>query len=138
MKEKDMISLATSPRQIVLFYNSKEKKHRECRAYAESAEEDLLVIDISETKVTGTQWAEVADVLDIKVEDLIDFEHPDFTAAYEGDARPDADGVIKMIQNNPNTLIHPIAIKGKKGVMAKFYDDILKLHGGDSGKVRIP
>lgn len=133
-----MISLATSPRQIVLFYNSKEKRHRECRAYAEAADVKLLPIDISETKVTGTEWAEVAEVLGVDVVDLTDTEHPDFTAAYAKDSSPTADGVIKLLQNNPDTLIHPIAVKGKKGVIATFYDKILKLHGGDSAKVNIP
>lgn len=133
-----MISLATSPRQIVLFYNSKSKKHRECRAYAEAADVDLLPIDISETKVTGTEWAEVAEVLDMKVVELTDTEHPDFTAAYAKDSSPTSDGVIKLLQNNPETLIHPIAIRGKKGVIAKLYNDILKLQDGDSAKVDIP
>jgi len=133
-----MISLATSSRQIVLFYNSKEKRHRECLAYAESAEAEVLPIDISKTRVTGTQWAEVADFMGVKVTELTDTSHPDFTAAYAEDTEPTADGIIKLLQNNPETLTDPIAVCGKKAIKANTYADILDLHGGDSGKVNIP
>ncbi len=133
-----MISLATNPRQIVLIYNSEQKSHREIFAYAQSAEKDVLAIDISKEKVAGTVWTEIADLLDIRAMDLIHTTHSTFVKKYGKDHELDCNGAIKMLQKDPEMLIYPFAIQGKRAKEIKLYNEMLDFFDPDTAEIEIP
>lgn len=133
-----MISLATDPKQIVLFYNSTQKNHREIFAYAESAGKDLLAIDVSKDKVAGTTWTEIADVMNLRVRDLIHTDHATFENKYGKNSNIDCDGAIKVLQKDPEMLIFPIAIEGKKAREIKLYNEIIEFYDVDTAGIHIP
>lgn len=138
MPDKNRISLATSERQLVLIYNSDIKNHREIRAYAESAGKDLHEVDISKTKVAGTVWTEIADLMEVRVLDIIKTEHATFIEKYGKDHKVDCDGAIKFLQNDPEMLIYPIAIKGDRAKEVKIYGEMQDFFGPDTAAVNIP
>ncbi len=138
MPDKNHISLATSERQLVLIFNSDIKNHREIRAYAESAGRDLHAVDISKTKVAGTVWTEIADLMEIRVLDLIKTEHATFIEKYGENHKVDCDGAIKFLQKDPEMLIYPIVIKGDKAKEVQIYGHMQDFFGPDTAAVNIP
>lgn len=121
-----MGEIATSNRQISLFYNSKSAIGKQTLAYAMTEGLPVQEIDILKTKLTGTQIVELAHRLHLEVGDLIDKNH----AAYKTDLNSDefsTDDWIKMIQHNPEIMKQPIAIRGDITILIKTPTDILKI-----------
>ncbi len=133
-----MVSLATDKRELVLLYNSTIKNHREIHAYAKAADTNLNAIDVSKDRVTGTIYSEVADLLNIEVKDLIPTDHATFVQKHGKDITLDNDGAIKILQNEPDMLIYPIAMRGKTAIVAKIYGDMTKLFDPDTAAIDIP
>ena len=121
-----MGEIATSIRQITLFYNSKCVIASQTLAYAKASGVAVLDIDILKTPLTGTQIVELAQRLKITVADLVNQELPDYKAAFEPHNYSTNDW-IKMIQNNPELMKQPIALRGDFTVLVETPSDILKL-----------
>ena len=137
-KTLKMVSIATDARELVLFYNSNIKNHREIFAYAKSADAKLNAIDVSKENVTGTLYTELAGLLEIQVKDFILTDHPSFIEKHGKNVELTNDGAIKILQNEPDMLIYPIATRGKTAIIAKLYGDITTLFQTHTAAVEIP
>ncbi|WP_231931321.1 MULTISPECIES: arsenate reductase family protein [Bizionia] len=115
MKEEDsMGTIATNNRKVILYYNSETSLGQQAYAYVNTTNRGILAIDISKTKVTGTQWAEIATNLNTTLGGLVNQEHPDFKNSYNTDkASLSEDDWIKILQNHPSSLRCPILVDGK-------------------------
>jgi arsenate reductase-like glutaredoxin family protein len=133
-----MISLAIDPKQIVLFYNSNQKSHRETLAYSEASGKRLLPIDVSKDKVAGTAWTEIADALQLRASDLLHTDHSSYIKKYGKHKDIDCNGAIKTLQKDPDMLIFPIAIQGEKAMELKLYSEMLSFFDVDTSAIRIP
>lgn len=129
---------AENNRQINLYYNSNSSLGRKCYALAESSGAKVLGIDLTNTKVTGTDWAEIADMLEVKVLDLIDQEHPIFRELYGEKVDLNSTDAMKILEKNPETLIFPIAIRGGQAIQAKGVNDLNVLIRPDTGGIPQP
>lgn len=80
-----------------------------------SFQEKILDVDLSKTKVTGTQWTELAKRLEKPIKELINIEHPDFMKEYgkTHDLHGDEDW-LKVLVNNPKVVTQPILVNGDK------------------------
>lgn len=106
--------IATDKNKITLYYNSENTIGKQCYAYVQSSDKKVLGIDVSRTKVTGTQWSELADKLQIPIKKLIDVEHPDFINEFGADPinlKPN--DWLKLIDKNPKLFQLPILIFGE-------------------------
>ncbi|WP_339626574.1 hypothetical protein [uncultured Winogradskyella sp.] len=121
-----MGEIATSNRQITLFYSSKSVRAKQTLAYAKAEGLPILEIDILKTKLTGTQIAELAEKLHLKIEDLINQEHPAYTSHFEHHNFSSNDW-IKMIQHNPKIMKQPIALRGDVTILVETPTDIIKI-----------
>lgn len=123
-------------RQITLYYSSENSIGKQIHAYVQSSEKKNLAIDVSKTKVTGTQWAELAEGLHKKIKDLVAQKHPDFLETY-GDNNQDLDenDWIKILQNEPHLLKHPIAINGDNYVELESSSSFKKFMEPDSSGI---
>jgi len=121
-----MGEIATSDRQITLFYSSNSIRANKALAFAKAEGLALQTIDILKTPLTGTQIAELAGRLNMKVEDLINQDHPSYTSKF-GPHELSTDDWIKMIQHNPEIMKQPIALKGDKTILVTTPSDILKI-----------
>jgi len=121
-----MGEIATSERQITLFYNSKSKRAKQTLAYAQTEGLPIQKIDILKTPITGTQIAELSDRLRIKVKDLVNQDHPAYTSKFEQHEFSSEDW-IKMIQHNPEIMKQPIAIRGDNTILVETPTDILRI-----------
>lgn len=88
---------------------------KQVNAYVNSAEKDVLGVDIIKTKVTAKQWSEIAEGLEKNISDLVDQNHPDFKSAY-GEESIDLEEKewLRLLEKNPSVLKNPIAINGNR------------------------
>ncbi|MGB5170963.1 MAG: hypothetical protein WBN69_05990 [Eudoraea sp.] len=121
-----MGEIATSDRQITIFYNSNSKRAKQTLAYAKTEGWPILEIDILKTPLTGTQIAELSDRLGILVKDLVNQKHPSYTDKF-GPMELSSDDWIKMIIHNPEIMKQPIAIRGNISILIETPTDILKI-----------
>lgn len=121
-----MGEIATSVRQITFYYNSKSVRAKQALAYAKAKGVPILEIDILKTPLTGTQIAEIAERLNLKIQDLVNQEHPSYTSKFIHHNFSSTDW-IKMIQHNPEILKQPIAIRGDKTILVETPTDIIKI-----------
>ncbi|APQ19350.1 arsenate reductase family protein [Maribacter hydrothermalis] len=119
--------IAKNKRKIILYYNSESSIGKQTLAYVTSSEKDILSVDISKTKVTGTQWAEIANGLNINISDLINTNHPDFVNIYGKEPiEMEEEDWLKILEKEPNVLAYPIIIKGNRYVQLKSPSNFLK------------
>jgi len=121
-----MGEIATSDRQIILYYSSKSVRAKQTLAYAKAEGLPIQEIDILRTKLTGTQIAELADKLNLGISDLVNQEHPAYTSHFEHHNFSDRDW-IKMIQHNPEIMRQPIALRGDITILVETPTDIIKI-----------
>lgn len=74
-----MGEIATSDRQITLYYIAESSRAKQTLAFAKSEGLQMLEVDILKTPLTGTQIAELADRLGLEIKDLVNQEHPSYT-----------------------------------------------------------
>lgn len=121
-----MGEIATSNRQITLYYSSDSVRAKQALAYAKAEGLAIQAIDILKTPFTGTQIAELAKRLGIEVKDLINQEHPSYSSKFEPHELSSDDWVI-MIQHNPEIMKQPIALHGENTILVETPSDILKI-----------
>ncbi|SIS85432.1 Arsenate reductase, glutaredoxin family [Zobellia uliginosa] len=131
--------ISKDKKKITLYYNSGNSIGKQTYAYVESADEDILAIDISKTKVTGTQWAEIAHSMNRPVGSLVNQDHPDFKEKY-GDQKVDLDehDWLRVLEKSPSTLAYPVVIKGNRFIPIKNPSDFVKFLDDDSAGIDKP
>ena len=125
-KTEAMGEIATSDRQITLFYSSKSTRAKQTLVYAKAEGLPIQEIDILKNPPTGTQIAEIADRLGIKIADLVNQEHPAYKAKFDEHVLS-SDDWIKMIRHNPDIMKQPIAIRGNITILVETPTDIIKI-----------
>ncbi|MBE0424433.1 MAG: hypothetical protein IBX66_10925 [Lutibacter sp.] len=121
-----MGEIATSDRQITIYYSANSVRAKQALAYAKSEGLAIQPIDILKTPLTGTQIAELAKRLGIEVKDLINQEHPAFLKKFEP-VELSSDDWIKMIQHNPEIMKQPIALRGNRTILVETPSDMIKI-----------
>lgn len=118
--------IATNNRELNLYYNANSSIGMQTLAFVQASKKKVLAVDLSKTKVTGTQWAELADLLGIPIKDLINTEHPDFIKLYgkDNDLEGDDDW-IKVLQKNPSVVTQPILVNGNKAMQVNTPSDVM-------------
>ncbi len=121
-----MGEIATSDRQITLFYSSNSTRAKQTLAYAKAEGLAIQEIDILKTTLTGTQIVELADRLHMEVADLVNQEHPSYKKHFEHHDFS-TDDWIKMIRHNPEIMKQPIALRGDITILVDTPTDIIKI-----------
>ncbi|ARV06303.1 hypothetical protein BTO04_06120 [Polaribacter sp. SA4-10] len=121
-----MGEIATSEKQITLFYHSKSVRAKKTLAYAKAEGLPILEIDLLKNKITGTQVIELANRLNLNVSDLVNQEHSSYKSNFEHHDFSTNDW-IKMIQKNPEIMKQPIALRGDITILVETPSDIIKI-----------
>ncbi|MBK5210507.1 MAG: hypothetical protein JJE44_13545 [Flavobacteriaceae bacterium] len=121
-----MGEIATSDRQITLYYIAESSRGKQTLAFAKSEGLQMLEVDILKTPLTGTQIAELADRLGLEIKDLVNQEHPSYTSKFVHHSFS-SDDWIKMIRQNPEIMKQPIALRGNKTILVETPSDIIKI-----------
>lgn len=134
-----MTVLAKNHRQLTVYYDSKSELGKKVRAHAESANLQVLTIDLLENNLTGTEWTEIAEMLGVTVDQLIDQDHPIFKELYGNDKVDlDENSAIKILEKNPETLVFPIGVRGNKAKQVKHSNGLKDLFDTDTGEIPQP
>mgnify|MGYP002152354765 CR=1 FL=1 len=107
-------------------------------AIAKANKAVILPIDISKTGISQTDWSEMANMLNLSVVDLIDLNHDIIISKFGKSPNIDEFDALKIIENHPEVVDKPIAIRGNQIVRCSHSNDILKLQSFDTGEIRIP
>lgn len=138
IKSKDlniMGIISTDKNKITLIYNSGTSLGKQTYSYVCTSEKDILAIDTLKTNITGTQWLEIADGLDLEISDLIQKEFPNYLKLYDPKVKLKPEDWIKIIKNHPEVVIFPILIMKDKFYQIKNPSDFIRLTNSDSADV---
>lgn len=124
--------ISTDKNEIKLFFHSGNSIGKQIQAYVQASEKKILTIDIAQTKVTGTQWTELAKGLNLSISDLINKEHPDYTKNYEENLDLEETDWLKILDKHPEVLTTPIAIIGERYVQLNSPSEFIKYIEADS------
>jgi arsenate reductase-like glutaredoxin family protein len=130
--------LLKNPHQINLYYNPETELGKKCLAIASANKSTVNGIDITKTRVSQTDWSQIAEMLEINIQDLIDGRSDFVTKNIGGKVNFDDFDALKIIQNNPEVVTTPIAIFKDKILLASHENDLLRLQSSDSGTIKIP
>ncbi|MCL5130299.1 arsenate reductase family protein [Algibacter sp. L4_22] len=121
-----MPELASSEREIILYYNPDKPSSSKTLGYAKGQGYILRDINIVTNIFTGTQLEELASKLNVTIEGLVNKEHKDFDEGLH-DSCFSANDWIKVLQKNSKLLKEPIAIRGHQAMFIKTPSDLSRL-----------
>lgn len=121
-----MPELASSEREITLYYNPNRPAASKTLGYAKGEGYVLRDVNIMTNKFTGTQLQELASKLKVTLEELVNKDHPDYDSRLYNSNFSDDDW-IKVLQKNPQFLKEPIAIRGHQAMFVKTPSDLSRL-----------
>ncbi|WP_203458373.1 arsenate reductase family protein [Lacinutrix sp. WUR7] len=113
--------------KIKLYYSSNSSLGKQTLAYVTASKKDVLAIDLSKTKLTGTQWIEIAEALHTPLSSLVNQKHPYFTQNYtEKGIHLGNEDWIKVLHKNPEVLKGSILIVDNSFYLLETPTDFLK------------
>lgn len=118
--------ISTADGQITLFYNSKSQRGKQTIAYANTHGLPLEKVDILRTPLTGTQITELAERLGISISEMVNQEHYKYRRKFTAQCFTSEDW-ITVIQNHPEIMKQPIALRGNKTIWVKTPTDIIQI-----------
>jgi len=121
-----MGEIATSNREVILFYKPNSIIGKKALAYAKAEGHVVRDVDILRTPFTGTQIEEIADRLQLPVGELANQDHPDFKKYFGQPKLSDRDW-IKILRKNTEFIKEPIVIRGDITILVKTPSDIVTL-----------
>jgi arsenate reductase len=124
--------MARDDKQFTLIYSSNTRVGTHVLSYLQGIEDKLLAIDIAKTKVSDTQWVELADKMNCKVGDFVDRRklNEEDTSDYG------TNDWLKVLQNNNEVLSYPIAVNGSRTARIKNAPDVMEFFGVDSAGLK--
>jgi arsenate reductase (glutaredoxin) len=105
-------------RELTLIYHSEKTDDKKARGYVQSLPDvTIKTLDLAREPITETQLAQLADKIEIPIEELIDitYDERDNTGENkEGLRKMDPTEILTMIKQNPKLLRTPILIIGDR------------------------
>lgn len=105
-------------RELTLIYHSEKTDDKKARGYVQSLPDvTIKTLDLAREPITETQLAQLADKIEIPIEELIDItydERADTEDNKEGLKKMEPTEILTMIKQNPKLLSTPILIIGDR------------------------
>ncbi|MCB9283205.1 MAG: glutaredoxin [Lewinellaceae bacterium] len=118
--------MKTNQRELLIYYNPESSAHRRTVAYAQSLSRYVRAYSFEQAPSTETSWQQILQALGMPPKELLNKAHPYYQQHIRG-CEFDEACWLKVIQNNPDLLKAPIAIRGKRAILCLNATDILKL-----------
>lgn len=108
-----MDSIARNDNQLTLVYSSATRQGKRARAHVDAVKfTEIQTIDVATSKLTGTQWTEIAQGLNIPMKELINYEEVDEDEEEQMKGDFDDNAYISILNNNPKLFTHSVVIMG--------------------------
>jgi arsenate reductase-like glutaredoxin family protein len=130
--------ISKSNRELKLYYHPDSRIAIQSIAVAEATKAQKVLINLVEVKVTETQWAELSRLLNKQPSELINTDHPFIKKTLRDHPELDENQALLVLAKNPEVLMHPIAMRGKKVIEVKGINDLMALQENDSKDVKLP
>lgn len=122
-----MGAIAKDDQQLTIYFNSESTIGKQTLAYVSASSKKIKTVDLSKEKLTGTQWADLTDKLNIELSDLIDMEHPNFTKIYGNhEVNLEEHDWIKLLQKQPEIISWAFVVNGDQFLLIKNPSDVVK------------
>lgn len=118
--------MKTHKREILIYYNPESSSDRKTVAHAQSVVAHIRSYSYSNSPSSSTSWMQILHSLDIDPKELLNKAHPYYQENIRGREFND-ESWIKILQNNPEIIKSPIAVRGKKAIVCNTPTDIYKL-----------
>jgi len=138
MSNKDMGVIAKNDKELKLYYHPDNRIAKQSIAVAEATKAEKVLINLEEVKLTETQWAEIATLLDKNPSELINTDHSLVKETLSDNPELDENQALKILVHNPQVLLHSIAMRGKKVIEVEGINDLMKLQEMDSRDAKLP
>jgi arsenate reductase (glutaredoxin) len=102
--------------ELTLIYNSEKSDDKKARGYVESLKGfRIKTIDLAFERITETQLAEIANKMQMGIEELLDPTYDDHISVHkEGLKLMDRQSMLTLMVHDPKLISTPIAIIGKR------------------------
>ncbi|WP_255307387.1 arsenate reductase family protein [Allomuricauda sp. CP2A] len=128
----EMGVISRNDREIKFYYSSATSIGKQTLGYVRASDKKVLEIDVAKTKVTATQWSELADLLNLPIKNLVNTEHPDFVAEYGKKPNiPDENDWLHILEKSPQVFQNPIILNGDKAFHIKTPSDVAPILDGE-------
>lgn len=138
MSNKDMGVIEKNYRELKLYYHPDNRIAKQSIAVAEATKAEKVLINLEEVKLTETQWAEIATLLDKNPSELINTDHSLVKETLSDNPELDENQALKILVHNQQVLLHSIAMRGKKVIEVEGINDLMKLQEMDSRDAKLP
>jgi len=118
--------IENQPNEITLIFHSDKEEDKKTRGYVETIEGFAIkTLDLKRERLTETQLAEIANKLDVTIEDLFDQSYADRVkiGSLKGLREPDA---LKLLANDPILVATPILIIGDHAYQFESSYDLIR------------
>ena len=129
--------IAQDNKQMNFYYSEDSGIAKQALGYLEASDKKIQLININETKLTGTQWAELSQGVGTTIDGLISKDHPSAKDVIK-DGDFDEHDWIDILNNCPQVFEYPVAMNGSSFLLVKTPSDILKFYGVDSPALNKP
>ena len=112
--------------KVIIYHNNRCTKSRCALELIEKKTKDFSVVEYLKNPPTEKALKEILKMLGMKAEEIIRRKEPIFKEKFEGNKFSE-DEWIKILAKNPILIERPIVVKGKKAVIGRPTENILKL-----------
>lgn len=118
--------MKTYGNEVKILHNPQSSPAKKTIAHARSTGSKVQTYEYGKSRSTTTIWQQILKNLDIHPKDLLNKAHPYYQANIKG-KEFDTHGWLNILQNNPELIKHPIAMKGNKAIVCATPTDVYKL-----------
>jgi len=116
--------IATHPELIKLYYSTATDMGKFADSYTLQQKMLVLSIDVAQTNIPGSHWAEIADCLSVDIKQLVNRKHPNFIKNFgHEEVNFSSSDWLFVLQHHPETLAFPIVMIGKEVFLLKKPSD---------------
>jgi arsenate reductase (glutaredoxin) len=121
-----MAQIARSPKQITVFYDPESCRCAKVLALVRAQGFPISEVDITRDPLTVQQILEISDLLNMKVSDLVNKDHPVYMKRF-GEFDFSEDDWAQVLHSNPEIMKTPIVIHGDNAYLISSPNEVLKV-----------
>ncbi|MBI1191583.1 MAG: glutaredoxin [Bacteroidetes bacterium] len=116
--------MKTQDNEIRVYYDRNSDQAKKVLAYARTITRHVHEVEVTKTPFTPTMWKQLLEMLDMKPKNLMNKAHPYYQMNVKGRDFDD-EGWLNVLIRNPELLIAPIVVKGRRAMLCSNPTDML-------------
>ena len=117
---------STNGKQVVLYYDPYTTRGEQTLVFAEEEGIHVTEINLNKNPLDRAEIVELSNALKISIDEMINKEHPEYQEEFIEHSYTPEDW-LRVMEENPEMISNPIAIKGRHAILVSTPEDLLKL-----------